>query len=136
MRLPDPSVPPDERLYRSFAPLRARDGERLLPEAVDLPSTSCNRARYAAPESVLVPERPHDTGIAWVCGRELPPASRSPGGVAYGWRTEDVPLEENEAHAEVQLLRAGEYVAGHRPASKVYQIELREALALRFRVLR
>lgn len=136
MRLPDPDVPPDERLYRSFAPARrARDAEHLLPEAVDLPSTSCNRARYAQPESVLVSARPLDTGIAWVCGGDLPPTSRSPGGVLYGWRVDDVPLDDNDAHAEVRLLRDGAYVPGHRPASKLYQLRLREELALRFRVI-
>ncbi|MDP3212499.1 MAG: hypothetical protein Q8S73_00235 [Deltaproteobacteria bacterium] len=136
MRPPDAAIPPDERLYRSVAPLGlASDGEHLLPQAVQLPSTSCNRERYADPESVLVAERPADTGVAAVCGRDLPPASQSPGGVTYGWRADDVPLDENDAHAEVRLLRDGQYVEGHRPASKLFQHQLREQLALRFRIV-
>lgn len=112
MRPADDAIPDDERLYRSFAPAdRAGDGEHLFPDAIDLPSTSCNRARYALPESVRVPGRPEDTGIAWVCAGDLPPASRSPGGVAYGWRADDVPLDDNDAHAEVRVRRDGVYVS-------------------------
>jgi len=133
----DDAIPDDEWLYRSFAPVDITgDGEHLLPDAIDLPSTSCNRARYALPESVRVPGRPEDTGIAWVCAGDLPPASRSPGNVTYDWSADDVPLDDNDAHAEVRVLRDGVCVPGHRPASKAYQRQLRTELALRFRVLR
>lgn len=136
MRLHDAHVPPAERLYRSFAPTAyTSDGDHLLAEALDLPSTSCNRDAYAPPESVLIPGRPRDTGIAWISGEQLPTPEPSPGGVSYGWRVDDVPRPENEAHAEVRLCRAGVYEPGHTTGSKVYTLRLREQLANRFRVL-
>lgn len=79
MRPADAAVPDDERLCRSYAPAHlAGDGEHLLHDAIDLPSTSCNRARHAPLESVRVPGRPEDTGIAWMCAGDLPPGGVDP----------------------------------------------------------
>jgi hypothetical protein len=111
------------------------DGDRLLPESISLPSVSCNRSAYAAPESVLVAERPGDTCIAQIAVRDLPGSERSPGGVVYDWIAADDPLPENPAHAEVRLRRDEVYDSGHVPSSKAFRLLLKQRLAERFRVI-
>lgn len=136
MRAAEGAIPANERLYRSANPANLVDGDRLLAAGVDLPSTSCNRERYSAPESVFVTRRPLDVVVVVMRAGDLPAPQVSPAGITYAWRADDVPLEENDAHAEVRLLRDGVYSPGHRPASKAMRDALSAALADKFRALR
>ncbi len=136
MRPADSALPGTERLFRSIAPSAEYiDGDRVLGAAVQLPSTSCNREKYGDPESVLVPERPADTGVIGIRAGDVPLPSASPNGVPYDWIAADDPLPHNEAHAEVRLRRGGVYDKGHRPNSKPFREQLRSELASRFRVV-
>lgn len=135
MRQPDLSLPPEELLFRSARPAAlVMDGDRVLPEAVQLPSSSCNRERYALPESVLVAERPADTCVVQIAAGDLPAPMTSLAGVTYDWLAADDPLPANEAHAEIRLCRSGMYNRNHRPNAAMAE-RLQVALAERFRVL-
>lgn len=133
-------LPPDEDLYRSFRPKADHQGPGIPPEAIDLPATSCNRSSLANPESVLVSGRPDDTGIASVAASRLPAPTRSPDPKTETWYEffgEYDPMPDNDAHSEIRLRRVGEpYDATHKPNSKPFKYQLRQALGERFAVLR
>lgn len=134
-RQADGSIPDDEDLLRTSSPASLRVGGILLPEAIDLPATSCDRSSLRSAEEAFNPGRPDETCVAAIPPKDLPGELVSPGGVVYAWLAADDPIAENDAHAEIRLLRGGRYDAGHKPASKAFRDKLRDALSSRFRVV-
>ncbi|HEY1690867.1 MAG TPA: hypothetical protein VGG39_01820 [Polyangiaceae bacterium] len=133
MRAVDEPIPTDEQLYRSIAEQDV-DGEALDPTALDVPGTSVARSKYQPVPTQAI--HPGDGGIAVIVPRDLPSPMVSSGGARYEFVASDDPLEDNDSHAEIRMNRPGKpYKSNHKVASKEFELQLRAALALRFRIL-
>lgn len=131
-------VPLDEALYRSVS-VEDVSGDDVLPQAVDMPRCSFNRARYSEPEDVLTANRPADNGIVTVKGEWLPgPVPRQPGGEGkpYEFFVADDPTPDNDAHCEVRIRpQEGAFSKNHK-VNKVVRAKAKDELARRLRILR
>lgn len=134
----DEPIPTDEKLYRSVAAEHVADNH-VLPDAVELPRCSFNRAKYSSPEDVLVESRPTENGILWLCAGDLPePVPReTSAGEPYEFFTADDPTEDNEAHAEVRVRpKNGTFNLKAKISSKTTKAKAKAALAAKLRVHR
>jgi hypothetical protein len=139
VRTPE-EIPSEERLFRK---LRAEwlNGEAVLPEAVDLQGTSCDRAKYRNWEELVSEDWP---SVAFTRGVDLPrnlrPASAPADSPLWEFFSVDRPETHNEAHCEIRPRRAGRTQTDADSALKkrppVVREELKFAMARQFRVLR
>lgn len=111
------------------------NGEFVLPGAVDLEGQSVNRAKYnPEPRAVMSNER-RDVAVAGVQPKDLPGPQPSPTGVTYLFHADDLPEDENAAHAEIRVHRAGSgWSKNHRPSAQ-NKTWLKELLARSLRVV-
>lgn len=97
-------IPTTERLFRRLRPDHFI-GRQVLPEAVDLRGSSCDREAYRKPEQLVTAEWP---GVAYTTTGDLPravaPTKEPP---TWEYFSVDLPLESNDAHCEVRLRRSG-----------------------------
>ena len=127
---------PRERVFRRASALVV-DGDRALPDAVEVPACSVDREEFRAAEDVLDLQRwPTYTLVLWMRVNDLPPSVASAEGQSYDWKLEDLPEEDNEAHCEVRLVKRGEQFSKKKPKSSVAREEAKKLLAERMRVLR
>jgi len=97
-------IPAEESLFRRVREEHL-DGSTLLEAAIDVPGCSVNREAYSQPADVFTPAAPDLNRVARVqCGDMPEPVQRDDGMLMF-WRPEDDPIEDNEAHAEVRLVR-------------------------------
>ncbi len=139
MREIDEPIPEDEELYREISAMDV-DGEGLYMEAVDLQGMSVSRRKYRHPEEI-VPGRPERNGLAVITPGMLPTDIEDS---QYVFFAKDLPIDENEAHAEIWPGRApsAERPHGDRDRQKPWspgrplREKMRLALAQRFRIYR
>ena len=101
-RAPDPVIPPKELLYRRLREEHV-DGDSVLPEAIDLQGTSCDRSQYTTPEALVSSDWPH---VGKTSGEVLP-MNVLPDGEKAPWEffAVDDPFEANQAHCEIRVRR-------------------------------
>lgn len=134
-RIPEPTIPTSEALYRSVAKDEV-DEHGALAAAVEMPACSFNRSKYSKPEDVLVASRPTQNGIVEITPGELPPPVPRASGEPYEFFAADDPIDANDAHCEVRICRTGiEYKSSHKP-NKDILMKARAELAKRMRVYR
>lgn len=130
-------IPDTERLFRK---LRAGHwiGRQVLPEAVDLRGSSCDREAYRQSHDLVSVEWP---GVACTTPRELPrdlaPTKEPP---TWEFFAVDAPEQQNEAHCEIRVRRTGKAemdndsnAVNKRP--RLVREELKAALASRLQLL-
>lgn len=139
----DEPIPADELLFRSVSPEDVVGGD-VMATAVDLPRCSFNRAKYCSgPASVVIEERPSDTGVVSISVGALPgPVPRS--GVSTGEPYEFIGADdpnpdedpENSAHAEVRLRPQGSaFSKNHRVKDKAVLAKAKDELCRRLTIV-
>lgn len=99
----DEPIPPEEELFRTIASAN-RDGELVLPGAIDPDGTSFYRQKYCAFEDV--PCSDEEPLIAVLLAGGLPASFASAGGVSWEFFLVDDP-DGHVAHSEVRFRRVG-----------------------------
>jgi hypothetical protein len=133
-------IPLDERMFRKLRH-HHRNGSSVLPEAVDLRGTSCDRAAFREASDLLTEEWP---AIAFIVPQDLPTnirptATSATNAPTWDFFAVDLPEPQNEAHCEIRIRRTGrasddnDDAAGKRPP--IVREELKLALARKLRVL-
>jgi hypothetical protein len=126
-------------MYRKLRP-EHRNGTSVLPEAVDLQGTSCDRAKFRAPASLVSEQWP---AVAFTTPELLPkgvqPPSAPPNSHPWEFFEVDWPEPENEAHSEIRVRRSGRVSEDNDDAARkrphTVREELKLALARTMRVL-
>ena len=104
MPRPVETIPETERLCRGVRPEWV-EGEKALPDAVDLQGMSVNRDKYNPDPAAAMLSSRGRTGVAYVTVGRLPGPIRTPTGVTLQFRADDAPEEDNSAHAEIRPYR-------------------------------
>ena len=131
---PDPLFTSDEKLYHAVRKRHVQAGTTILPDAIRLPSISCNREKYCScPESVLAifrdkPEEEYIYVAVLVAGNLPPPASVNEE-VFWEFLIAHIPLLDNYSHSEVRVGRRGGQYDGKVTGSAVLKLKLRTLLA-------
>lgn len=137
MTRPKERIPPDERLFRRLRD-HHRVGQIVLPEAVDLDGSSCDRERYRNAQDLIGSSWPH---VAWVTAERLPREERPPGqDLTWEFFAVDEPLVDNGAHCEIRVRRTtrrhlDSNDSSVKKRSHEVRAALRAALASRFAIL-
>jgi hypothetical protein len=128
-------IPPAEELYRG-ATEEHLAGESVEPDAIDGEGSSCNRQRYASPESVLGPVRTRTIYTTPDALRQLPSPLTLSNGVAYEVFAVDLPIEGNNAHCEVRWRRVdnAQSTEHAKIKSTTMRLEMKAWVARAFRV--
>src|SRR5437867_181087 len=88
----DPDFDPDEDLYRACTREEVHV-DRLLPERISFRDWSLNRGKYSDPTDVLIGR--DGFGIATFKARDVPARLNSQSGIAFDFRLEHAPQEDN-----------------------------------------
>jgi hypothetical protein len=137
----DPGFLATERLFFRCR-LDSLDGSgRIKPAEIHFPDQSVNREKYSRRTDVLLPDgspRSKDWllhGVAEVEVRDLPPETRSAGDVAYQFKVEHDPMDDNYAHSELRVYKDKQRETDKKRINAVVKKQYRTELALRTRVV-
>lgn len=130
----DPDFDLDEQLYRRCCPTQVVEN-RLLPEAINFPDWSVNRAKYSQPEDVLFPNF-HCCGIASFRVRDIPRELKSGGEKGqeenvFEFKVVHCPEEDNYSHSEVRTYKNGI----HDKSDKNFKNKINKTVKKEFRQL-
>lgn len=130
----DEPIPPEEWLYLGVTAENIGSNDSVLAAAVDLQGQSVNRQKYNPnPAAAILAQRGH-SAAAGVQPMNLP-ATRTETGVDYYFHADDLPIDENPAHAEIRLHRPGKgFNENHRPSAPNRTL-LKELLASQLKVV-
>lgn len=107
-RLPDPDFQATEQLFHRCKQADIIDN-RLIPAAISFRNWSVNRSKYSEPRDVLLPSW-LEWGIAVFTVADVPAPFMAEGtGIAWSFRMEHVPEEENYSHSEIRSYKDGVY---------------------------
>jgi len=126
-------IPGSEELYVALGADHVFNG-MVLGEFIDMQGQSCNRQLYCARPDDVMKVANDAVGFASVTPNEFPPALQREGSDPLYFNADDLPTDENYAHAEIRVHRKGAFYGS--PKSATVKTQLRDLLAKRFRVLK
>lgn len=102
----------EERLFHAVQEKHVKDKKTVLPDAIRLPSISCNREKYCPqPESVLAifVDKPdlRYVYVAALKATDMPNPETEDRIVIWETYPEHLPIEGNYSHSEVRVRRVG-----------------------------
>lgn len=127
-------------LFHALREIHVKDNRTVLPDAIRLPSFSCNWERYRDfPEAVLAAPKSDSEGYLHV-GRlvvgDLPLPFSADGKVYWEVSPAHDPIESNFSHSEIRLRRQGEeYDPDTKPSSPKLKAEIRSSIAGKMRLI-
>lgn len=138
---PDHPFANQEKLFHAVREIHVQNGRTVLPDAIRLPSISCNREKYRSfPEAVLaaVSGKPQlgYLYVACLLAGDIPPPETADEHVFWEFFVEHDPCEDNYSHSEVRARRRGkQYDPCARPSSSALKLRLKVSLAGKMRIV-
>lgn len=137
----DPDFTPAEELYFRCMRDSIDEGGRIKKANIHPPDQSVNREKYSCCTDVLLPDgSPRSKawvlwGVVAIRVEDLPPETRSPGGIAYRFTVEHDPWEDNYGHAELRVYKDGQRESNNKRINSQVKKKYRTELARRTRVI-
>jgi len=131
----------NERLFFRCTLDGIGDEGRIKPASIHPPDQSVNREKYSSCRDVLLPDgSPRSKvwilwGVAMILVEDVPPETRSAGGIAFRFTVEHDPLDDNYGHSELRVYKNGQRERDKKKMNSQVKKEYRTKLALRTRVV-
>lgn len=124
----DPFFEPTECLFMRLDPAHVADGKPLCT-GFRFPDQSVNREKYTDdPKWVLFPDF-FAMAVAQFRVEHIPETVSSAGGVAYTFRVEHDPKDDNYGHSEIRVFRDKERVFKSRKVNSSAKLQFRMRLS-------